>query len=177
MIRRLFTIVSALSLPLCMATAVLWVRSYSKVDTVTFEPSDHSPSGGWPRIHAVSSRGQLWFVRVHVGEPPERALFWYSGDVEQTLMFTACLLPQQFNPTNPTSIVGIRHVTGALQTSDAALIVIFGSPFTFWAGQWMFRRSLRQRGFCSECGYDLRASKNRCPKCGTPIPLKSEATT
>lgn len=47
--------------------------------------------------------------------------------------------------------------------------VVVGMPLAFL--MFRYRRRMRriESGGCPKCGYDLRASKDRCPECGMPF--------
>ena len=56
------------------------------------------------------------------------------------------------------------------------LVIVVGLVFPSVQARRYFRqRKQRRIGLCHKCGYDLRASKDRCPECGTPTPAKTEA--
>ena len=66
--------------------------------------------------------------------------------------------------------------TPLVAVSDWLIAVLAGMVPIRVAITWMWlRRRQRKRvamGQCLKCGYDLRASPNRCPECGTAAPRK-----
>ena len=163
--RRLFTICAAISLVLCLVAMGLWIRSYWREDCWLL----HS----WPFGGSVdSSRGAVsvsWWTPRSTWAATQRAwTFAGFGLYRDTLILTAV---SYHGPTRVWTVINGSFPEGTtLQVPHWALAV----PGMILPLLWWRRRHRTQRrralGLCLTCGYDLRASSERCSECGTPIP-------
>ena len=185
LIRILLNALTVLSLVLSVATVALWVRSYGGSDYVT------RLTPGPVTSHSVSHRtiGAQWTlgqIRLVRGEhtaylprdyvPPERppAPLWSRGRLGKGHSGWQRIGGPSF--WNRLGFCRYRLGMGASfydeseegVTLSAWLAAIpFLIPPLLWAkGAWR-GRCRRRAGQCVGCGYDLRATPDRCPECGT----------
>jgi hypothetical protein len=178
MLRRLFTILSALSLLLCVATAVLWVRSLRRVDQVACVGA--SEDAYIRTVSAWTLNGKLVVTNrkeVLVGEDLP-ASFTVAAESRVLSPDGAGLIEQSLEMTgfhfagfgwHPVDEEAHYRLAGFKETGGDVTV-----PFWFLAAAfavaplcWLRRRQARRvRGGCLKCGYDLRATPSRCPECG-----------
>lgn len=170
--RIIVNVFTVLSLLMCVATAGLWVRSYWVVDLVE-HCNGKTLNGQW----ITSVYGKLYFGAMHE-----------SGGIRGYFLHGDGLSYGAFSQSHRPTGMG-QHFLGFLIDSEMKSSpdyhFAFGTPYYYLvvlaAAVPGIRgiRSLRQRyqntpGFCTSCGYDLRATPVRCPECGTePNGLKT----
>ena len=186
MIRRLLNLLTSLSLLLCVAACVLWVRSYrdQQANAVVTERGAR-----W----FVSARGRLGLLMMDV---PAGLTGWtvrrgtdHHDDMMPSLGRVLRRQPSRgFGGFEVASVrrrlVAFMHVRGvdfsAGEANDqgcpldfcwiaaphwAVVVAAAVAPAARAAG--LLRRRRRPRpGLCPQCGYDLRATPHRCPECG-----------
>jgi hypothetical protein len=165
--RRLLNLLTALSLLLCVAVCVLWVGSHRGGATVTW-------AGG----------GRWCFVTVYpgyviAGDVPDPS---GSGGGLRSLPRAVEMNVSWPRTTRSYSVAGVGYTTSPIPGGGADrylavpfwLLVTLPAPLpAVWAAA-SARRRLRVRiaahrsglGRCASCGYDLRATPERCPECG-----------
>ena len=191
--RRMLNLLTLLSLLLCVAVCVLWVRSYWHWDGLY--RAQMSPEGmTWVSKMFRSSSGMLWADIWH-GSYQDRSTALYDWIALQRM-----LTHTGFRDGNSTTVrpgawtysdvlprpavtprsFGIHYVRKREQVAPgiehsslragiphglvAALAIILPAVRT---GSWLRRRHRHRVGRCPSCGYDLRATPGRCPECGT----------
>ena len=189
-VKRLFRIVldtaTVLSLLVCIAAAVLWVRSYRVAD-IYFMPSA-------PDTFVGSSRGTFFAFGRPAPLPPDVLALLKQGSQPRGYRRDA---PFDFRPRRGSSAEpGYR---GSFEFVGVSWFLTRGGRFPAQGGgrgggyiapvwqatapHWMvvtlfgilpaarlirrLRRRRFGRGLCAACGYDLRATPQRCPECGT----------
>jgi hypothetical protein len=197
--RWLFNILSAISLLVAAATAIVWIRSYWIQDSLLWTHGSDQPYISLETREAVCGRGGLqfshdywewrrdfqgfvptshhfqhtssrspiypYFINLHIQKPP-------TTDIRFKGFEFAYL-----NYRDPFMMGGYPIETVREQSVTFPLAAIF-FPAIFLSVLWK-RREIKQRrrltkGLCTNCGYDLRATPDRCPECGT-VPTKQNA--
>jgi hypothetical protein len=197
--RWAFHILAGLSLLLALAAAVMWVRSYSRVERVQYTrldarqtPRPHtqwaityleSCVGGLQLRHMTAvSQGLQAFARAH--QDPDGyhlGLRWLVDDDDRQMRYPTRGWVTAHTHLIQCSIAGFeinKSKWGPADNPNTSksitvphwFLVLVGMPLPVFTAMVAVRRRRRIRnGMCVNCGYDLRASKERCPECGEAI--------
>ena len=187
--RHLFTLCSAVSLVLCVTAGVFWARSYGTFEGVFREDYDERP-GVWGRrgfeLSSMHGAAHLFWSRVVVTGPPEvvearRRLYhggrWYTKrrtpekrDADSQAWHRPGYEYRPLSPSaqNPNHAFG----DGMVRVPFWCLFLLLALAPAWRLQQFRRARACGRTGLCVKCGYDLRASPQRCPECGTVGVLK-----
>jgi 4-amino-4-deoxy-L-arabinose transferase-like glycosyltransferase len=146
--RRLFDILVCVSLILCAATCVFWVRSYWRNDWVTHNYGSDDRRANWC---LYSTRGAVVWGRS-ARHTSESAGLKFGSDPTHDLRTKWGFL---WFMTDAGKAIGVPHWL--------LVLPLAAGPVT-WAVR-KFKCGY-EPGHCPACGYDLRATPDRCPECG-----------
>lgn len=165
MIRRLYVIACTVSLLMCIGTGALWVRSYRPF-TLRF------PAGQLEPARITVDHGVLTFVGNH------GFFFGCSAGYElwRPLLATALLWASPFLYRYLRSAGGVLAIVLLANAAACGLggnllaillvLVLDALFFLLVIRDLTMRPKKIPPGICVGCGYDLRATPDRCPECG-----------
>jgi hypothetical protein len=169
--RWVFTILSVASLIVFVTAIGMWWRSYSSSDFVWTQR-------GTKTFEIITARGQCLFKWTSGAVGDARNAFNLRRDAPQDLVRGNWLFwAGKENRTFLGVITWGRSHYGGSGTGMSIMLpywliaLLAAIAPAVWLVKFARARRRVQSGHCPTCGYDLRASPDRCPECGA-IPLR-----
>jgi hypothetical protein len=193
--RWMFNVLAAVALLICIALVILWVRSYPRLDEIdlmsglvgwdlasergyirvernTYQALDlppfedfvtesKTPVKPW-KFETLMDDGYVFFdFRAHDDEVLARRMKSGRGYFIHGCGFTIAT----FRAYQPLQTTPATRVAVVIPMWFAVLV--FGVLPVFAVRRFRNNRACPAPGRCASCGYDLRATPDRCPECGT----------
>lgn len=188
--RWTYHLLASVSLLICVGMAVLWIRSYFAYDDLLYK-SSIAAHAGERRTGVESQAGFLIFYHSvndqgFTSSGIREVGYWitYSAALEPGLPSPLDAVDHRFAGFGYKSEV-IAGRSGGVRTAynNTQVMIPFWflvALFSLVPARWMWRRrrdrSRRRAGSCRHCGYDLRATPDRCPECGHQVPERPAYT-
>lgn len=191
----MFTLIAGLSLLIWLATVALWIASYWRIDTFALIwktwKGDYQYTASVLDVRMVRGYWQLLSETAEhsVMKPQNLAGMseyekWKHEHPEQWDAMHTTLIPADLPPGQMLLLAqpnrygfGYLHAMNVAagytyHARAAVLHFAWTSPLFLilplrWLSKHMHKKWRLSRGECPNCGYDLRASPDKCPECGT----------
>lgn len=180
-LRILLVALAGLWLIVCARTAVLWVRSYFLQDWIDYQITDDARNT-WTGYTFASNRGSLFISKSQQRFKQKGKAWVYSATLPSPEGFSYHQFPTHENDMLAGSFFKSMGFLVVLNDETIETDGTFSYPRAFFPHwfiilvaamlpAWLLRRAIlrrrwRSKGLCRQCGYDLRASPERCPECG-----------
>jgi hypothetical protein len=174
--------ITVMSLLLCLAAMGQFVRSIWYDDELQIELDDSNGQMSYVLIGTCQGLSYLQFD--HWLGAPMMSMKYDTYELRSGLEVPATAKTEPLID----ELSDVRRIAGFGYLDDRSLgwmnIHKFVAPLWFFAGffailpalrigRYVRRRREGRRGLCSCCGYDLRATPERCPECGA-VPSRAE---